>query len=110
MVNKFQIDDCKFLMIKSRADNYNFFGVCNDGKKEVFVPTLNKVFSYKEVEFTAIFTSDYLKRIPGLKDKVNYDTNDVGNVFSYYNEKLSISDVKKIEKHRNSDIKKTTKR
>ena len=96
---KYNVFSLKFMTIRGEG-NYYFLGMCNEEVKRVYIPTLNKSFSYNEVAFGCDLTSEYVAETPasGAVTK-EWD----GEEF-YYSSKhpLNTRQINAIEKHYNS--------
>ena len=107
---KVQKCDLKFVTLPNNKDNKQYLCVCKADIQEVFVLSLNKVFSYSEVKFEGIVSVRDVSKISGVKDKFSYDYNYFGGLYPYSDVELSMSDVRKIERVHNKDLKKDAKR
>ena len=98
---KYSSTSMKFMKVISKNDDYCYLGECSDEKGRVFIPTLNKSFSYSEVCFIENLSSNHVYGIFGLSRKVKLDTDDFGYDASYIKGDFSGFDIKRIEKEYN---------
>ena len=98
---KYNSSSMKFMKVVSRNDNYCYLGECNESRGRVYIPTLDKSFSYSEVCFVENLSSGHVYGIFGLSRKVKLDTDDFGYDASYIRGNLTGFDIKRIEKEYN---------
>ena len=91
----------KFMKVRSMNDNYCYLGECNESRGRVYIPTLDRAFSYSEVTFVEDLSSNHVYGIFGLSRKVKLDTDDFGYDASYIRGDLTGFDIKRIEKEYN---------
>lgn len=103
-MSRYNIYSLVFMTVKERRDNYYFLGMTNSDVQRVFIPSLNKSFSYSEVCLGESLTTDYVATTRASKAVSHeYDGDDF-----YYQVRhdLSKAEIAKIEKHRNTPEKK----
>ena len=98
---KYNATTMRFMKIRSKNDDYYYLGECSDERRKVYVPTLDKSFSYDEVVIGDKLSSDHVYGIFGLSRKVKLETDDFGYDASYIKGDLTGFDVKRIEKEYN---------
>ena len=106
---RYCLSTVKYIKIKSIDPTYVYVCTCNEELNRVYVPSLNRGFSYNEVSFVAQVEAEDLLNIPGLEKRVRCETDDFGNPSCYLNGTLNDWDLKKLEKFHNI-IKKPSKK
>lgn len=91
----------KFMKVRGKDDNYYYLGECNDSRRRVYIPTLDKSFSYDEVTMGDKLSASHVYGIFGLSRKVKLDSDDFGYDASYIKGDLSGLDIRRIEKEYN---------
>lgn len=100
-MSKYLVRDLCFMKVNKKNDNYYYLGMCNSDVRRVYIPTLNKNFSYDEVSFGSDLTSDYVCSIPSFNKRQKYELDDFGYLEASGIAIVNESDIKKIEKYRN---------
>ena len=96
---RYPILSLKFMKVKEKNDNYYYLGISDYNVRRVYIPTLDKSYSFDEISFGEDLTYEYV-----MKTRANKAVNETWDGDDYYysqkrllNEKL----IRLIEKYRN---------
>jgi len=96
---RYPILSLKFMKIRENNDNYYYLGISDYNVRRVFIPTLDKSYSFDEISFDEDLTYQYV-----MKTRAHRAVNEEwdGDEF-YYSQRhlLNESMIRKIEKYRN---------
>lgn len=96
---RYPIESLMFMKVKSRCDNFYYLGMLDHRIRRVFIPTLDKSFSFDEVSLDDALTLKYVTMTKASRAvKETWD----GDMYNYSQDHpLSLSEIGKIEEYRN---------